>query len=99
MENRGLGAAPNRKSQITIGFLRNTGTDASYPRVQVLLEGGSYGPLCIILMTEKKSGPTPLLIGFAEPTHEAHHLSTFQQKKKNFIFQPRNMSMQTIISS
>ena len=34
------------KSQVAIGFLINTGTDPPRDWVQLLLEGGSYGPLC-----------------------------------------------------
>ena len=37
---------PSGKSQVAIGFPRNTGTDPPRDWVQLLLERGSYGPLC-----------------------------------------------------
>ena len=38
---------PVEKSQVAIGFLRNTGTDLYQEAIlpQLLLEGGLYGPL------------------------------------------------------
>ena len=37
------GCGPPEKSQVAIHLLRNSGTDP--PQVQLLLEGGLYGPL------------------------------------------------------
>ena len=46
--SRGLDLPPG-KSQVAIGFLRNSGRDR--PWVQLLLEGGPYGPLWNTLTT------------------------------------------------
>ena len=39
------GPDPPSKSQVAIGFLRNIGMDPPIERVQLLLQGGLYGPL------------------------------------------------------
>ena len=51
------GLDPPGKSQVAIGFLRNSGRDPLKkqvdPRVQLLHEGGPYGPLKSIVDLKK----------------------------------------------